>query len=188
MELSLLLELDRLKTIERKSYITDGSRSENSAEHSWHLATALIAMQSHLPAELDLNKAVKLALLHDVCEIGAGDECAYYKREEQTQNEQRYLETLSRNHPEFGAVALASWQEYEAGITLEAQWVKVFDKLLPFLLNIANKGRTWKEQGITRGMVERHNAFMKQIAPDVHNWLLSELERAAQQGWLAVEG
>ena len=74
---SLLIELDGLKSVYRKSYISDGSRNENSAEHSWHIAMALLSLKSLLPEALNIDHAIKLALVHDICEIGSGDVYAY---------------------------------------------------------------------------------------------------------------
>lgn len=103
----LLLELDELKSIYRKSYISDQSRTENSAEHSWHLAMALMAMKSYLPKELNFNHAMQMALTHDICEIGPGDICAYHAPvKEKAEKEQAYLEALSARHPEFGSEVL----------------------------------------------------------------------------------
>ena len=69
----LLIELDRLKSTYRRSYISDLSRNESSAEHSWHLAMGLLAFKDFMPPELDIDHALRIALAHDVCEIGPGD-------------------------------------------------------------------------------------------------------------------
>ncbi len=70
---NLLVELDKLKSVYRRAYITEGPRNENSAEHSWHLAVALMAFRDIIPDSVDLNHAIQVALIHDVCEIGTGD-------------------------------------------------------------------------------------------------------------------
>lgn len=181
----LLIELDALKSIYRKSYLSDQSRLENSAEHSWHLAVTFIALAPLLPSELNTNHAIKMALLHDVCEIGAGDQCAYDVTQDKAQKEQDYLEILKARHNQFGSEALAFWQEYEAQETAESHWVKVFDKLLPFLLNLSSEGRTWQEQGIYKEQVLEHNAFINEIAPQLYDWMRNEIERASELGWLA---
>ena len=155
---ALILELDQLKTVIRKSYIADESRFENSAEHSWHLAMALMSLKPFLPKALDINKAIQMALVHDICEIGAGDQCAYENTNTDIAvDEKEYLIELKEKYAQFGEEVLLLWEEYENQITLEGQWVKVVDKLLPFILNIATQGKTWKEQGITYEMVVTHN-------------------------------
>lgn len=181
--MALLLELDALKAVYRKSYVTEGRR-ENSAEHSWHLAVALLGVRERLPEGFDRGRAIELALLHDVCEIGADDVCAYHADEAQAAREQAFLEDLQSRYPAFGERALGCWLEYEQQETLESRWVRVLDKLLPFLLNLATEGRTWREQGITAPMVRAHNHFIAETDPELYAWLEGELERAVRLGWL----
>jgi len=184
-EIALLgLELDKLKTIYRKSYVSGEPRNENSAEHSWHLAVSLMGFASYLPAEVDLNKCIKMALCHDICEIGAGDVCAYHDTSGKHERELEYMTVLQSQFSEFGGYAKELWAEYEEGLTVESQWVKVFDKLLPFLLNIASKGRTWSEQNISMSMVTEHNKFIAEISPEIYEWMLKEIDNAVEAGWL----
>lgn len=182
----LLIELDGLKSVYRKSYITDGSRAENSAEHSWHLAMALMSLKPQLPKDLNIDHAIKLALVHDICEIGAGDICAYDpNRANKAKDEEAYLMSLANRHPELGNEVLTLWAEYEAQLTVESHWVKVVDRLLPFLLNLASEGKTWQEQNIIEPMVRKHNDFIRTIAPEIHQWMMDELDIAITKGWLA---
>ena len=178
------LELDKLKSVYRKSYVSDGTRNENSAEHSWHLAVSLMGFARYMPAEVNLDKCIRMALCHDICEIGAGDVCAYHDNAGKYERELSYMTVLQSQFSSFGAEAKKLWAEYEEGTSLESQWVKVFDKLLPFVLNLSNKGRTWKEQSITRSMVLKHNEFIGVVAPDIHNWMLVEIDKAVEAGWL----
>jgi len=176
-EVALILELDQLKSVYRKSYIADESRFENSAEHSWHLSMALMSLKPYLPKELDINKAIQMALVHDICEIGAGDQCAYENNNPDiAKNEQQYLIELKQKYPQFGETVLLLWQEYENQKTLESHWVKVVDKLLPFILNITTQGKTWKEQGINYDMIIKHNSFIQKYSPEIYQWMLSQLD------------
>ena len=59
-QIRFVLEADRLKTVARQSRITDGSRRENSAEHSWHLALMALALGGHAPAGTDLGRVCLL--------------------------------------------------------------------------------------------------------------------------------
>jgi hypothetical protein len=63
--------------------------------------------------------------------------------------------------------------------------VKVVDKLLPFLLNLASEGRTWQEQNVIEPMVRKNNDFIRTISPEIHEWMMGELEIAINKGWLA---
>jgi putative hydrolase of HD superfamily len=182
----LLLELDKLKSVYRKSYLSDQSRNENSAEHSWHLAMAFMALKPLLPENLDIDHAIKLSLVHDVCEIGPGDVCAYHATNSKVDDEENYLRSLETQFPWFGKDVMDLWREYEAQQSPESHWVKVLDKFLPFLLNLASEGRTWQEQNINKDMVLNHNDFIKNHSPAIHDWMLLEIEKAVAQGWLAV--
>jgi putative hydrolases of HD superfamily len=181
---SLLLELDKLKSVYRKSYLADTSRNENSAEHSWHLAMAIMSLKSWMPENINIDHAIKIALVHDICEIGAGDVCAYRENKNKNLKEKNYLVNLSFNYSNFGKEALHLWEEYENQETIESRWVMVVDKLLPFLLNIATHGKTWNEQNITKEMVLKHNNFIVNEAPVIHKWMLDEIDKAVNEGWL----
>ncbi len=69
-------ELDALRTVERRSYVAGGSRLENSAEHSWHVATMALALAPLLGA-VDIAHVVAMLLVHDIVEIDAGDVPVY---------------------------------------------------------------------------------------------------------------
>lgn len=184
---SLILELDKLKSVYRKSYVTQESRNENSAEHSWQLAVALIAFQKHLPLELDFDRAIKIALLHDVCEIGAGDTLTYAANEESAAAEKLYLTTLQNNYPDFGQETMFCWVEYEQQESLESRWVRTLDKILPFILNLATEGKTWHDQNITKTMVIEHHQFIQNVAPDIFDWMMQNIQEAVKKGWLLDE-
>ena len=129
------MELDKLKSVYRRSYIHDTSRNENSAEHSWHLALALLTLQQELDIEIDMYKAIKMALVHDVCEIGAGDISIYDPdRSKKVIQESKYIEELSQAPIKFVAEIKLLWEEYEEQISPESRWVKIIDRLLPFII------------------------------------------------------
>lgn len=180
----LALELDKLKSVYRKSYISNSSRRENSAEHSWHLALTIMGFAKFLPNTVDINRIIRMALCHDICEIGAGDVSAYFVTDAQYEKELQYMSEFESRFPDIGTDAKALWQEYEDGQTEESRWLKVFDKLLPFILNIQSRGLTWQEQGVTKNMVLKHNEFIADIAPDIHKWMLAQIDKAVEVGWL----
>src|SRR5690349_18355193 len=76
-QLAFLVEADRLKGVLRQTTLCDGSRSENSAEHSWHLALMAAVLAEHAPAGTDLARVMRMVLVHDLVEIDAGDTFAY---------------------------------------------------------------------------------------------------------------
>ncbi len=182
---NLLIELDKLKSVYRKSYLSDGSRNENSAEHSWHLAMALMVLKDYIPGSVNIDHAIKIALLHDLCEIGAGDISVYSSiRSEQTKNEVEYMALFEEKYPVFGLAAGALWREYENQETPESKWVKVADRLLPFLMNVATQGKTWQEQGISKSQVITLNQGIRDLSPELFEWMMDKIEEAVQNGWL----
>ena len=76
-QIEFLVEIDRLKGIIRQSLLMDGSRQENSAEHSWHLALLAMVLAEHSRVPVNLSKVLKMVLVHDLVEIDAGDTYCY---------------------------------------------------------------------------------------------------------------
>lgn len=180
-----LLQLDELKLVNRRTYISGGVRVENSAEHSWHLAMACWAFAELLQEHYDVGKLMQLALLHDLGEIEAGDTFLYSDdRANAHIAERQCVERIAshKGNPISNMVAL--WQEQETGRSKEAKLLKVIDRLLPFLHNIASKGRTWKAHGVHKDQVLKMHQFIELESPEIYNWFLSKLEYAVAQGWL----
>lgn len=179
------LELDKLKSVYRRTYLSDNSRHENSAEHSWHLALAVLTLDKEFDLDVDLLKTLKMALIHDIGEIGAGDISVFDPEHEQkTKKERHYLEQLKETSPLFTADIEDLWVEYEAQETLESRWVKIIDRLLPFMMNIHTEGKAWIEQGVTRSEVQAINQTTKHEAPDIYAWMMLKMDKAIANGWL----
>ena len=182
---NFLLEIDRLKTINRRSYITDGARLENSAEHSWHVAMCAWALSYYLAWEISTEKLLKLALVHDLGEIEVGDTFLYSsERSLASEKERKAVARLAQNHQGLIPDLDALWNEQECGQTKEARLLKIADRLLPFLLNLANQGRTWTENGVRRSQGQERHAFIESDAPELFGWMKVQLDRAVANGWL----
>lgn len=188
-QIAFLAEIDRLKSVIRRSYLIDGSRRENSAEHSWHLATAVIVLGEQADPNVDLLRAVKMALVHDIVEIDAGDtflydEAAAAQKEEL---EQKAAERLFSLLPEDEAEALKSlWKEFEAGETPTARFVRGLDRLLPLLHNYYTQGRTWREHNIRLPQVLKMNARIEEASPELWRFAQALIQDAAAKGYLAI--
>jgi putative hydrolase of HD superfamily len=160
-QLEFLLELDKAKRILRRSYVTDGSRHENDAEHMWHLALFVLVLAEHAGEPIDVAKVLKMVLVHDIVEIDAGDVFVYDEAAHATKAE---LETAAADRlygllpPDQGAELRALWEEFEAKASPEARFAAAVDRLQPLLLNLANEGRPWREHGITADRVFALNA------------------------------
>jgi putative hydrolases of HD superfamily len=172
--LAFFMELDRLKAVERRNFLADGSRRENTAEHSWHLGMAAIVFAPFAVEAIDVPKAVAMALAHDVVEIDAGDTFAYDEgpsAESKAAREQAAADRLFGMLPDaHGSYLRGLWDEYERGDTPEARYVMAIDRMAPMLLNLAEGGSTWREHGITADrVVERNRPHIEPALPDV--WL-----------------
>ena len=186
--LLLVEELDQLKSVYRRAYLSDQSRHENSAEHSWHMAMTLLILHRAFALEMDIDHAVRMALVHDIAEIGAGDIPVYStERETIGEAEEAYLLTLAAAHDGFAHEIHALWQEFEQQETIESHWVKVVDRLLPFMLNLATDGQTWRDLNVCRADVERVNQPIARTAPQLYAWMAQELDVAISKGWLRAE-
>jgi putative hydrolase of HD superfamily len=182
---SFLTELDRLKLVYRRSYARDLSRRENSAEHSWHLAMAVLTFASERDLPIDVPHTVAMALAHDVCEIDGGDISVYDPRREHKQAaELACMNRIADYSPSFARQLRELWLEYEAQETPESQWLHVFDRLMPFVVNISTEGRAWREDGIRKSQVLGVHEFIRSIAPEIHEWVVGEVEACVRRGWL----
>lgn len=180
-----LRELDKLKLVNRRSYVAGGVRLENSAEHSWHLAMACWSIARSFNIAMDEGKLLKLALVHDLGEIDAGDTFLYAAERADANKAERACVTRLQSHAGNGIGDLLEyWEEQETGSSVETKLVKVVDRLLPFLLNASSEGRAWKENHVKKSQVLRAHAFIATEFPDIYEWVAQKVEYAVAQGWL----
>ena len=180
-----LLELDGLKLINRQTYIDGGLRVENSAEHSWHLAMACWSIARSLQLEVAEEKLIKLALVHDLGEIDAGDTFLYAKGRKTAHTAERDGVRRLGNHSGNAISDFEElWEEQENGISTETKLLKTVDRLLPFLHNISSRGKTWQELGIKKSQVVKAHAFIADDFPEIHSWMIEKIQLAVEEGWL----
>ena len=143
-------EIDLLKKVERQALVHNGGRRENSAEHSWHLAVVALVLQSFAPKNIDINKAIKMAILHDIVEIYAGDTIVYGDLSGKEEAELKAIERLSSLLPnEISSTFKETWLEFEKGESIEAKYISAIDRFLPIFSNYLNEGHAWKNHNIT---------------------------------------
>jgi putative hydrolase of HD superfamily len=182
---AFLTDVERLKLVERKAYVSDMSRRENAAEHSWHLALGLVTIAQELNFKIDLHKALVMALIHDTCEIDAGDTPAFGpQRPDQHEAELRCIQRLAAYDLAFASSLRELWLEYEAQVSVESRWVKVLDRLMPFIVNISTQGINWKEQAVSRSQVLRVSEPVREHAPEIYEWMVGRVEECVKAGWL----
>ncbi|MCV6610994.1 MAG: HD domain-containing protein [Amphritea sp.] len=179
------LELDALKHVQRRSYVTGGDRLENSAEHSWQLAMACWSINRYFQLGLNEERLIKLALVHDLGEIDAGDTFLYSSQRSSADVAERQCVKRLAADPGNGIDDLeVIWEEQETGSSPETKLLKVADRLLPFLLNVNCQGKTWRELEVRRSQVLNAHAFIEQAFPEIHSWMLIQIDHATEQGWL----
>ncbi|MCK6376413.1 MAG: HD domain-containing protein [Zoogloea sp.] len=151
-QLAFLKEIDRLKSIVRLSPLIDRSRRENSAEHSWHLAMYALVLAEHAAGTVDVQRVVKMLLIHDIVEIDAGDVPFHMPATHAGQDERERLaaERLFGLLPDAQAAEFRElWFEFEAAESDDARFAKALDRFQPMLHNAATDGGTWVECDVT---------------------------------------
>lgn len=187
-QIEFLLELDKAKSIVRRSYVTDGSRRENDAEHMWHLALFVLVLAEHADEPLDVVRVLKMVLVHDIVEIDAGDTFLYDDdlRASKVERELAAAERLYGLLPDDQAAELrAIWDEFEARVTPEARFAASIDRLQPVLLNLATEGRTWREHGLTADRVRKANAGIADGSRRLGDYVTGRLDEAVAAGYLS---
>jgi putative hydrolase of HD superfamily len=155
-QLAFSRELDKLKGILRRSLLMDASRRENSAEHSWHLATLAVLLSEYAAEPVDLLRVLKMLLVHDVVEIDAGDTFAYDTVNAATQHHREKLaaDRLFGLLPgEQGGELRSLWEEFEHHQTAESKYANALDRLQPLMQNYYSGGKSWQEHNVRREQV-----------------------------------
>lgn len=184
------LEVDRLKSVLRRTRLVDGSRHENSAEHSWHLAILAMVLADAAGAEVDQGRVLRMLLVHDIIEVDAGDTFAF--------DTAGYLDKEDRERAAadrlFGLLPggqrdelRALWEEFESEQTADARFAVALDRFQPLLLNFYGGGGSWREHGIARAQVLRRMAPIEHGAPALWPFVLDVIDRACAQGWISPD-
>ncbi len=145
-QMEFIKTADQLKQVIRRNYLIDGSRLENSAEHSWHAALTALLLVEYANEPVDIDKVIRMLLIHDVVEIIAGDTPMYEVDDEteQTEWENEAAETLFGMLPMEQGVSLnAMWHEFEARQSPEACYAKAIDRFMPLFANFESGGKAW---------------------------------------------
>lgn len=186
-QLAFIKELDRLKGILRQSLLMDASRRENSAEHSWHLATMAMLLTEYAVEPVDLVRVVKMLLVHDVVEIDAGDTFAYDTVNVETQQvrEQKAADRLFGMLPrEQGLELRHLWDEFEDRATPESRYANALDRLQPLMQNFYSGGQSWRKHQVTHEQVMKRMEPVKIGMPEVWPVVLKFIDDAAKQGFV----
>lgn len=159
-QFEFIREIDKEKFIGRQTYLSDGKRKENDAEHAWHMAIMTILLSEYANEEIDVLKTVTMLLIHDIVEIDAGDTYAYDEEAKKTQKEreQKAAERIfGLLPPDQGEKFKKIWEEFEARETKEACFARTMDNLQPVMLNDATDGKAWVEHGVHLEQIMKRN-------------------------------
>jgi putative hydrolase of HD superfamily len=187
---AFILELDRLKGVTRKTRPLGLERYENSAEHSWQLALLAASMSHFAASSVDLDRVIRMLLIHDVGEIDTGDTMVYVE-DGWPERKAAELAAVTRifghlEEPDRSRF-LELWREFEDGKTAESRYANSVDRAMPVLLNLANDGQSWRENGITyERVVRRIEPQIRSGCPALWEYLAARLEEARAGGWFGM--
>lgn len=186
-QLKFTAEVDKMTSILRRTLLVDGSRRENDAEHSWHIALMTLLFKEYCIAQVNVERAAKMCLIHDLIEIYAGDTFAYdpIGNKDKQERESKAADKLFAQLPEEqGREFRSLWEEFDSMQTNDAKYAACMDRLQPFLHNTLTSGHTWVESGTCRSNVEKRMAIIKDFMPEVYKWVQANITNAIKMGWL----
>jgi putative hydrolase of HD superfamily len=185
-QMAFIVEIDKLKRVDRQTLIVDGTRPENSAEHSWHIALMALLMVEHIDqrSDIDLLKVVKMLLVHDIIEIDAGDVFAYDEDEEREEREKKAGRRIFGLLPQDQAEELYQlWREFEERQTPEARYAASLDRLLPLVQNYLTGGYTWVKYHIPEEKVRKRNQVIIESSRNLWEYAQTIIDQAKEKGY-----
>lgn len=189
-QIAFLMEIDKVKNIFRQTYLADGKRKENDAEHSWHLAIAAFLLKEYVAEDVDVMKVMIMVLIHDLVEIDAGDTYAYdaegakTKREREVAAADRIFGMLPEDQ---GGYFRELWDEFEAYESDDAKFAHLLDNFQPLLLNHESNGKSWTEHHVKKSQIYKRNEKIKETSPEVWEWMKQIVEEHIALGHVIDE-
>ena len=184
-QMNFIIEIDKLKEIVRQTYISSAERKETDAEHAWHFAIMAVLLAEYANEPVEVMKVVKMALIHDLVEIDAGDTYLYDEEGAKTKadRENKAADRLFHMLPEDQGEEFDSiWREFEERKTPEARFAAALDRLQPVMLNDATNGKAWEEHGITEEQVRSHNEHVKKGSLAIWEYLEKIFDKNIEKG------
>ena len=168
-QIKFAITIDEMKNIFRRNLLADGSRRENDAEHSWHLAMLAMILQEYSAEKVDIERVLKIALIHDLIEVYAGDTFAYDVKGNEDKHEREIQaadKLFGMLDPVQGAEIRALWDEFEAMETAESKYANAIDRIQPLILNYLTDGHTWKA-GVTSSQIYKRMDIIRTATPEL---------------------
>ena len=184
-QVAFAVEIDKVKNIFRQTWLSDGKRKENDAEHAWHAALMAVLLAEYSNEPVDTLKVVKMLLIHDLVEIDAGDSYAYDEAAQATahEREQKAADRIFGMLPKDQEEEFRSlWDEFEEYETPEARFAHVMDNFQPLLLNDAADGKGWKEHQVKRANIEKRNRKTSKGSKRINEYIEQIIDRNIEKG------
>lgn len=184
-QIQFIVEVDKVKNIFRQTYLSDGERKENDAEHSWHLALSAILLKEYVSEEVDLLKVITMVLIHDLVEIDAGDTYAYDSEgaKDKREREEKAADRIFGILPiEQGQYFRELWEEFEAYETEDAKYAHLLDNFQPMLLNDASKGKSWSEHQVKKEQIYKRNERIEETSETIWEEMQRIVKKNIQLG------
>lgn len=184
--LDFMVEIEKLKDVHRKTKPVGLDRYENSAEHSWHVCLSALMLKEYANEKVDIDRVIKMLLIHDLGEIDAGDTIIYASETAEIKAEElagvkRILALLPEGRADE---YLVLWEEFEAGKTAESKFAKAIDRVPPLLHNLHSEGSSWKENNVSSEMVFGVNSRIGVGSEKLWEVMSLKLNEAITKGFL----
>ena len=187
-QMRFLVEVDKMKSVYRRTILIDKTRRESDAEHSWHFALMAMLLAEYAdPEKVDCARVIRMALVHDLIEIYAGDTFAYdvQGNQDKRQRETEAADKLFALLPEDQAAEIrALWEEFDAMETPDAQYAAAIDRLQPFLNNYLTQGHTWGLGGVKSAQVYERMDPIRVALPEVWPFVDKMIQEKNEKGYL----
>ncbi len=186
-QIEFIITIDEMKNVLRRNLVVDGSRRENDAEHSWHLAIMAMILEEYSADKVDISKVLKIALVHDLVEVYAGDTFAYDVKG----NEDKLDREIMAAEKLFGMLKdgqgeeiRALWDEFEAKETAESKYANAIDRLQPLILNYLTNGHTWKLGDVHAPQIYKRMDIIRTATPELWHIVEGIISTSIEAGLL----
>ncbi|GAA6187131.1 HD domain-containing protein [Litorivita sp. NS0012-18] len=183
-QMAFLNEVDKLKSVMRATTLCDGTRRENSGEHSWHIALYAMTLAEHAGPDVDIARVIKMLLLHDIVEIDSGDNPIYgtvNQAQVEAEEEAAALRIFGLLPSEQAREFIGLWREFEAAKSADAIFAKSLDRFQPPNQNLASGGGSWAEYNVQFDTIEsRVGSKVARGAPRLWAYIAPKI-----QAWFA---
>lgn len=190
-QIAFILEIDKLKKIMRRAPLLDKSRTENSAEHSWHLAMMVMVLAEYAEPGVNINRILRMLLIHDLVEIDAGDTFLYDESPKAHLKAERELKAAQRLYGllpnDLGSELMTLWKEFEERKTADAKFAAGIDRLQPLLHNYFTGGGAWSTHGITANKVLSNKQVIQNASQSLWEFAQLLINDAVKREYLQKE-